>query len=112
MDHPAEQTFKEPTNNKTRAGLGKFLRMLVSDYVGDDVGVMLVSDLRNLRKYLVSPSTRLADPRLRKQRKSDTHSRILTHSAFTHFRISTHFLTRISHFTHFEVIHYGRRWRR
>src|SRR3990172_8941042 len=26
MDHPSEQTFKEPTDNKTRAGLGKFLR--------------------------------------------------------------------------------------
>jgi len=32
----------------------------------------LVSDLRNLRKYVASPSTRRADPSLRKQRKSDT----------------------------------------
>jgi hypothetical protein len=26
MDHPAEQNFKEPTDKKTRAGYGKFLR--------------------------------------------------------------------------------------
>src|SRR5947207_1862078 len=26
MDHPAEQTFQEPTDKKTRAGYGKFLR--------------------------------------------------------------------------------------
>ena len=26
MDHPTESTFKEPTDNKTRAGIGKFLR--------------------------------------------------------------------------------------
>src|SRR5256886_6064737 len=26
MDHPSEQKFQEPTDNKTRAGLGKFLR--------------------------------------------------------------------------------------
>jgi hypothetical protein len=32
----------------------------------------LVSDLRNLRKYVASPSTCRADLSLRKQRKSDT----------------------------------------
>ena len=26
MDHPAEQSFQEPTDKKTRAGYGKFLR--------------------------------------------------------------------------------------
>ena len=26
MDHPTESTFNEPTDKKTRAGLGKFLR--------------------------------------------------------------------------------------
>ena len=26
MDHPPESKFQEPTDNKTRAGLGKFLR--------------------------------------------------------------------------------------
>ena len=26
MDHPAEQSFKEPTDKKTRAGYGKFVR--------------------------------------------------------------------------------------
>jgi hypothetical protein len=33
-----------------------------------------VSDLRNLRKNVALPSTRLVDPSLRKQRKSDTSS--------------------------------------
>ena len=26
MDHPTEQSFQEPTDKKTRAGYGKFLR--------------------------------------------------------------------------------------
>ena len=36
--------------------------------------VGLVSDLRNLRKYVASPTTRVADPSLRKQREFDTPS--------------------------------------
>jgi hypothetical protein len=39
-----------------------------------------VSDLQNLRKNVALPSTRLVDPSLRLQRRSDTSSRLRLHS--------------------------------
>ena len=54
MDHPAEQAFQEPTDKKTRAGYGKFLRPNTpyDNYMESqgipiyrDIGVRRVQDL-------------------------------------------------------------------